>query len=77
MSTVKKDDRVEAALKANYKTKKYGVTTSIGSTGLVRMPFSAACGAHPHPSRIREMLLMAPCLALPVPPFSLHSLCML
>ena len=36
MSTVKKDDRVEAALKANYKTKKYGVTTSVGSTGLVR-----------------------------------------
>ncbi len=37
VSSVKKEDRVEAALKAVYKTKKYGLTTSVGSTGLVRM----------------------------------------
>ena len=34
--TVKKEDRIEGALKANYKTKKYGFTGTFGSTGLVR-----------------------------------------
>ncbi|EIE23531.1 voltage-dependent anion-selective channel protein [Coccomyxa subellipsoidea C-169] len=33
--TVKKEDRIEGALKANYKTKKYGFTGTFGSTGLV------------------------------------------
>lgn len=36
VTTVKKDDKVEAALKAAYKTKKYGVTGTFGSAGLVR-----------------------------------------
>ena len=36
MTTVKKDEKVEAALKAAYKTKKYGVTGTFGSAGLVR-----------------------------------------
>ena len=35
MTTVKKDEKVEAALKAAYKTKKYGVTGTFGSAGLV------------------------------------------
>ncbi len=33
--TAKKEDRIEGALKANYKTKKYGFTGTFGSTGLV------------------------------------------
>lgn len=35
MTTIKKDEKVEAALKAAYKTKKYGVTGTFGSAGLV------------------------------------------
>ena len=35
VTTVKKDEKVEAALKAAYKTKKYGVTGTFGSAGLV------------------------------------------
>lgn len=34
--TTKKEDRIDAALKANYKTKKYGFTGTFGSSGLVR-----------------------------------------
>jgi len=34
VTTVKKDEKVEAALKAAYKTKKYGVTGTFGSAGL-------------------------------------------
>ena len=35
VTTIKKDEKVEAALKAAYKTKKYGVTGTFGSAGLV------------------------------------------
>ena len=51
MTTVKKDDKVEAALKAAYKTKKYGVTGTFGSAGLVRTlkpTFAAALSCPSH-----------------------------
>ena len=46
VTTVKKDEKVEAALKAAYKTKKYGLTGTFGSAGLVKSPYALILHSH-------------------------------